>query len=55
MAAAPRVVQVVRDADLPVVDDALPRTPVDHEAVVELADRWGVGSSVTRLVTALSL
>nr|WP_233149698.1 5'-3' exonuclease [Kineosporia sp. A_224] len=55
VAAAPRVVQVVPDADLPVVDDAIPRTPVDHEAVVALADRWGIGSSVTRLVTALSL
>jgi 5'-3' exonuclease len=54
LAAAPRVVRVVRDADLPDVDDAVPRTPVDHEAVVALAERWGIGSSVTRLVQALS-
>ncbi len=54
LAAAPRVVRVVRDADLPDVDDAAPRTPADHEAVVTLADRWGIGSSVTRLVQALS-
>ncbi len=54
LAAAPRVVRVVRDADLPDVDDAAPRTPADHEAVVALADRWGIGSSVTRLVQALS-
>jgi 5'-3' exonuclease len=54
LAAAPRVVGVVRDADLPVVDDTAPRTPADHDAVVALADRWGISSSVTRLVQALS-
>ena len=54
VAAAPRVVRVVRDADLPVVDDAAPRTPADPDAVMALADRWGIGSSLTRLVTALA-
>jgi hypothetical protein len=32
----------------------MPRTPVDHESVMALADRWGIGSSLTRLVTALA-
>lgn len=54
VAAAPRVVRVVRDADLAPHDDTMPRTPVDHDAVVALADRWGIGSSLTRLVTALA-
>ncbi len=54
LAAAPRVVRVVRDADLPAVEDAVPRTPVDRDGVVALADRWGIRSSITRLVTALS-
>lgn len=54
LAAAPRVVRVVRDADLPAVPDAAPRTPADPDALVALADRWGIESSVTRLVTALT-
>jgi 5'-3' exonuclease len=54
VAVAPRVVRVVRDADLPDVDDTAPRTPVDPDALVALAERWGVQSSVTRLVQALS-
>lgn len=53
---APRVVRVLRDADLP----ALPPPPpgglgslVDAAAVTALADRWGVRSSADRLLTAL--
>ena len=54
VAAAPRVVRVVRDADLGPHDDTAPRTPADPDAVMALADRWGIGSSLTRLVTALA-
>ena len=53
---APTVVRVAPDAavvaSLP--DDTLPQTPPDHEAVVAFAERWGLSSSVTRVVTALS-
>jgi 5'-3' exonuclease len=52
--AAPAVVRVVRDAPLPQVDDRLPPTPVDSDALVALADRWGISSSVARLVEAIS-
>ncbi len=51
---AMRVVEVVRDAPLPDPDDALPASPADPEAVIELARRWNLESPVTRLVTALS-
>ena len=54
LAVAPLVVRVVRDAALPEVDDRLPPTPVDQEALVALADRWGVSSSIARLVEAIS-
>ena len=55
---APRVVRVLREADLP----PLPPPPagglasaVDVGAVTALASRWGVGSSVERLVAAMAL
>lgn len=48
------VVEVVRGADLPTPDDALPDTPPDHERLVEVAGRWGLDSAVTRVVVAMS-
>ena len=51
---APGVVRVAPDAPLGVVDDAIPLTPADPAALVALAERWGLASSVTRLVTAMS-
>jgi 5'-3' exonuclease len=54
LAVAPVVVRVVRDAPLPDVDDRLPPTPVDADGLVVLADRWGISSSVARLVEAIS-
>jgi 5'-3' exonuclease len=54
LAAAQTVVQVVTDIDLPQVDDLLPRTPRDPERLVELADRWNLGSPVNRLLAALA-
>jgi 5'-3' exonuclease len=54
LAAAPFVVRVVRDAPLATVDDQLPPTPADPDALVALADRWGISSSIARLVEAIS-
>ncbi len=53
--AAEPVVRVVTDADVTLSgDDALPDTPVDPDALLALARRWGLDSSVARLVTAIS-
>jgi len=54
LAVAPRVVAVRRDLDLGGPDLTRPRTPADHDAVVALDARWGLGSSAVRLVEALS-
>lgn len=52
---APKVVAVARDIDLPRGDAlALPRTPVDPDALVGLAERWSLASPVTRLTNVLS-
>jgi 5'-3' exonuclease len=49
------VVRVATDADVHLDrDDALPAAPVDPERLAELAERWGLGSSVERLRTALA-
>lgn len=53
LAVAPTVVAVVRDLDLGDHDATLPRTPRDHEALMALDQRWGLGSSAVRLVEAL--
>lgn len=54
LAVAPGVVNVARDAPVAEHDDALPRTPADPDRLVALAERWGLTSSVARLVDALS-
>lgn len=54
LAVAPAVVRVARDAPVAAADDALPTTPADHERLVALAQQWGLTSSVTRLVEALT-
>jgi 5'-3' exonuclease len=54
LAAAPGVVRVVRDAPIAPLDDALPVTPRDPDALVALAARWGIESSLSRLVHALT-
>jgi len=51
--AAPSVVRVARDAPVPAVEDALPSTPADPDAVVALAERWGLAGPAARLVDAL--
>jgi 5'-3' exonuclease len=52
--AAGVVVRVARDAPVGPVDDALPARPADVERLAELADRWGVRSSVNRVLAALA-
>jgi 5'-3' exonuclease len=51
---APRVVAVARDLDLGAPDLSLPRTPRDGDALVRLAERWGLGGPVARLVDTLT-
>jgi 5'-3' exonuclease len=54
LAKAPAVVRVVCDLDLPVIEDRLHAAPRDPAAVVELADRWGLDSSLNRVLAAIA-
>lgn len=54
LAVAPTVVRVAPDAPVAVVDDRLPRTAADPEALVALAQRWGLDAAIARAVDALS-
>ncbi|WP_454042103.1 5'-3' exonuclease [Cellulosimicrobium sp. Marseille-Q8652] len=53
LAVAPVVVQVARDAPVGDLDDALPAAPADPEALEVLTERWGLRSSVQRVLDAL--
>jgi 5'-3' exonuclease len=54
LAVAPTVVRVVRDLDLGDIDDALrPRDDERTAAAEALAERWNLGSSMTRALAAL--
>ncbi|WP_431047875.1 5'-3' exonuclease [Streptomyces sp. P1-3] len=53
VAVAPRVVRVASDVALPEVDPAVPRTPRDPAGLERLAERWGLGGSLQRLLTTL--
>lgn len=54
LAVAPRVVRVVRDLELPRVDDRLRPLAADEiVAAEEFGERWGVGSAIARALTAL--
>ena len=55
IAAADRVVRVARDAPVEVgtADDRLPLHAADPKQVAELAERYGVGSSIARLNKAI--
>ncbi|CDR12937.1 5'-3' exonuclease [Streptomyces iranensis] len=50
---APKVVRVASDVALPAFDPALPRSPRDPGAVAALAERWGLGGSLRRLLSTL--
>nr|WP_055503925.1 5'-3' exonuclease [Nonomuraea pusilla] len=52
--AAPAVVKVAHDAPLPAADLSLPAAPRDPEALVALADRWGLDGPLNRLLPALA-
>lgn len=55
LAVAPAVVNVVRDVPVPAgLADALPSRPADVDALTELADRWGLRSSVNRVLAAFT-
>jgi 5'-3' exonuclease len=51
---APTVVRVACDIDLGTPDLRLPRTPADPDALVKLAERWGLDSPIARLVETLT-
>jgi 5'-3' exonuclease len=48
------VVRVVQDVPLPEIGGQLPVVPADAVRLKELGDRWGLGSSLNRFVTAVS-
>ncbi len=51
---APTVVGVATDAPLPAFDPALPSEPLDPMTLEALAARWGLGTSLERVLEALS-
>jgi 5'-3' exonuclease len=51
---APTVVAVARDIDLGEPDLTCPTEPADPDALTALAERWGLTSSVERVLTALA-
>lgn len=51
---APLVVQVARDAPVGEFADAVPTAPHDPAGLDALAERWGLRSSVDRVLTALA-
>ncbi len=55
LAVAPLVVRVAPDAPLPAYDDTLPAAPADPAALVALCDRWGLDSSVERVLKSLEV
>ena len=52
---APAVSRLVRDLPLGILADALPLAPGNPEALALLAQRWGLSTSLDRLLTALAL
>jgi 5'-3' exonuclease len=55
LAVAPAVVRVRVDADVPVVDDALPEHVADPERLLELVDEYGLESPVNRVLSAIGV
>ncbi len=52
LAVAPKVVRVARDVPLPDFDAALPDEPRDATALLALDERWGLRSSLNRVLYA---
>ncbi|WP_370079107.1 5'-3' exonuclease H3TH domain-containing protein [Streptacidiphilus sp. MAP12-16] len=54
LAVAPKVVSVATDVPLPAFDPALPREPLDPVTLEDLAERWGLGTPLKRLLDTLA-
>ncbi|MEU5420266.1 5'-3' exonuclease [Streptomyces sp. NPDC001407] len=54
LAVAPKVVRVASDVPLAPFDAALPTEPRDPMALEALAEQWGLGGSLQRLLTVLA-
>jgi 5'-3' exonuclease len=54
LSVAPGVVRGRMDAPLPEIDDALPSAPADPATLVALADRYGIDSSINRVLNAIA-
>ena len=50
---APTVVQVARNAPLPQIDLSMPKSPKDLSEIYQFKERYGLGASVDRLISAL--
>jgi 5'-3' exonuclease len=48
------VVRVVEDVPLPEIGGELPAVAADPDRLKDLGERWGLGSSLTRFITAVS-
>jgi 5'-3' exonuclease len=53
--AAVPVVEVARDAPVPAADGELPVRPPDPAALAALDERWGLGNSLGRVLSALAV
>ncbi|WP_329543312.1 5'-3' exonuclease [Streptomyces sp. NBC_01358] len=54
VAVAPTVVRVAGDVPIPEFDPALPTEPRDPATLEALADQWGLGGALQRLLTVLA-
>jgi len=52
LAVAPVVVATANDVPVPVYDGVIPAGPADPERLLELSQRWGLDSSLNRVLTA---
>ena len=50
---APKLVRIARDAPLPKADLSLPKAPADLSAIYQFKERYALGASVDRLISAL--
>ena len=50
---APTVVQVARNVSLPKIDLVMPKAPADLSSIYQFKERYGLGASVDRLISAL--
>lgn len=53
LAVAPTVVQVARNVALPHLDLSTPKAPPDLSSIYQFKERYGLGASVDRLISAL--